>query len=226
MTDLEKIYNEGKGPQFEAVEQETVVKTIFNAEDEKMIAHLLKKCMGLADTDRMPDGMIETPHRVLKAWTEMFASGYMVNPDEYLKKTFDVDKGTPEENGAATNGIVYVSFDLVSQCEHHILPFFGKAHIFYIPDKKVVGLSKIPRMARAWGHRFQIQEQLTQQIAGSIERVIHPLGVMVILEDFMHTCVSFRGALEKNSRTTTSVVRGVFDTDSIARAEALALMKK
>ena len=227
MTNL--FYKSGK-PEFDITEKEEVVKNIFNQEDEEMFAHLLKKCMGLTDEDNLPDGMIETPHRIAKYWTECFASGYMKDPQDYLRKTFDVNRGNEETGYDAQHGMVVCKFKLFSQCEHHIAPMGtykddSWVYVAYIPGKKVVGLSKIPRMARGYARRFQIQEQLGEQIADALEKVLKPKGVYVMLKDFTHSCVVTRGVKSENGTTTTSVIRGVFATDEKARMEALALMR-
>lgn len=228
MTNLN--YKNGK-PQFEITEQEVEVKNIFNKEDENMFAHLLKKCMGLTDEDELPDGMIETPHRIAKYWTECFASGYMKDPKDYLKKTFDVNRGNEyPENVGCQHGMVVCKFKLFSQCEHHIATMGtfkddSWVYVAYIPGKKVVGLSKIPRMARGYARRFQIQEQLGEQIADALIDVLKPVGVYVMLKDFTHTCVATRGVKSENATTTTSVIRGCFETDEKARMEALSLMR-
>ena len=185
MTNL--TYKNGK-PEYKATEYEIEIKNIFNKEDEAMIAHLLKKCMGMTDEDELPDGMVETPHRVAKYWTECFASGYMKDPKLYLKKTFDVERATKDELGEFTHGIVVCKFKLFSQCEHHIAPFGtykdnSWVYIAYIPGKKVVGLSKIPRMARGYAKRFQIQEQLGEQIADAMMEVLETLGAYVYMKD-------------------------------------------
>lgn len=227
MTDLE--YKKGK-PTFDAVEKVEEISNIFNKEDERMFEHLLKKCMGLTDEDVLPDGMIETPHRMAKYWTECFASGYMKDPKLYLARRFDVDRGTAEERGLYTHGIVVCKFKLFSQCEHHIAPFGtynpdSWVYVAYIPGEKVVGLSKIPRMARGYAHRFQIQEQLGEQIADAMVEMLNPLGVYVYMKDITHSCVVTRGVKSESGTTSTSVLRGCFCEDKAAREEALSLMR-
>lgn len=228
MTNL--TYKNGS-PVYTITEKEVEVKNIFNEEDEKMFEHLFKKCMGLTDDDVLPDGMLETPHRVAKYWTECFASGYMVDPKIYLKKTFDVNRGNEINNDSdVQHGMVVCKFKLYSQCEHHCASFGtyrddSWVYVAYIPDEKVVGLSKIPRMARAYAHRFQIQEQLGEQIADALVDVLKPKGVYVMMKDLTHSCVVTRGVKSENSTTTTSVLRGVFEIDEKARVEALSLMR-
>src|SRR5574344_66692 len=223
--------NLGYKPEFEVTEEEVTVKNIFNLEDEKMIGHLLKKCMGLSDQDSLPEGMIESPHRIAKYWTEHMASGYIEDPKKHLLKTFDIGEGTVEDTGEFTRGMVVSKFKLFSTCEHHQAVFgnFDKdswTYVIYIPGKRVVGLSKIPRMARGYAHRFQLQERLSENIADAMMEVLQPKGVTVVMKNATHTCVAVRGAKAESATTTTSVMRGCFETDSEARAEALALIKE
>lgn len=223
-------YKNGK-PQYEATEEVTTVQNIFSKEDEDMFAHLLKKTMGLTDKDELPDGMKETPHRLAKYWTEAFATGYMHDPKEHLKKTFDVERGTANElsNSYFNTGIVICKFKLFSQCEHHIAPFGtykddSWVYVAYIPKNKVVGLSKIPRMAREYAHRFQIQEQLGEQICDAIVEVLDPVACAVVMKDITHSCVAIRGVKSEDATTTSSVLRGAFIKEPDARAELFSLI--
>lgn len=218
-------------PKFEVTEREEVVKNIFNEEDEKMFAHLLKKAMGRDDSQDLPEGMRETPHRLAKYWTEAFAQGYLKDPVDHLKKTFAVEEHMTSEfvGDKYTNGIVVCKFKLYSHCEHHIAPFGtykdnSWVYVAYIPDKLVVGLSKIPRMARGFAQRFQIQEKLTQDICDALQNKLKPQGVMVVMKDISHSCVAIRGVKSEDATTTTSCVRGVFADNPAARQEALGLM--
>lgn len=223
-------YKNGK-PQYETTEEVTTIQNIFNKEDEDMFAHLLKKTMGLTDEDELPDGMKETPHRLAKYWTEAFATGYMHDPKEHLKKTFDVERGTAKElsNSYFTTGIVICKFKLFSQCEHHIAPFGtykddSWVYVAYIPKNKVVGLSKIPRMAREYAHRFQIQEQLGEQICDALVDVLDPVACAVVMKDITHSCVAVRGVKSEDATTTSSVLRGAFIKEPDARAELFSLI--
>lgn len=231
---MKQIKYKNGTPVYERTEEEVEVKNIFNKEDEAMFAHLLKKTMGLTDEEELPDGMKETPHRLAKYWTEAFASGYMVDPKRHLKKLFDVERGNEAQTGINPSnyfntGIVVCKFKLFSQCEHHIAPFGtykddSWAYVAYIPKQKVVGLSKIPRMAREYAHRFQIQEQLGEQIADAIQEVLDPIGVAVVFKDFTHSCVVTRGVKSEDATTTSSVVRGAFADKPEARAELFSLI--
>ena len=223
-------YKNGK-PQYETTEEVTTIQNIFNKEDEDMFAHLLKKTMGLTDEDELPDGMKETRHQHANKWAEAFATGYMHDPKEHLKKTFDVERGTAKElsNSYFTTGIVICKFKLFSQCEHHIAPFGtykddSWVYVAYIPKNKVVGLSKIPRMAREYAHRFQIQEQLGEQICDALVDVLDPVACAVVMKDITHSCVAVRGVKSEDATTTSSVLRGAFIKEPDARAELFSLI--
>ncbi len=146
------------------------------------------------------DGLIKTPKRVAKAFEEI-CSGYFKDPKEVLNDAlFD----------STNNEMVVVrNIEFYSMCEHHILPFFGRVHVAYIPDKKVVGLSKIPRMVEVFARRLQIQEQLTEQIADAIMDVVKPKGVGVVIHA-RHMCMEMRGVKTKHSYTSSSALRGIF----------------
>ena len=146
------------------------------------------------------EGLIKTPKRVAKAFEEI-CSGYSKNPKEVLNDAlFD----------STNNEMVVVrNIEFYSMCEHHILPFFGRVHVAYIPDKKVVGLSKIPRMVEIFARRLQIQEQLTEQIADAIMEVVKPKGVGVVIHA-RHMCMEMRGVKTKHSYTSSSTLRGLF----------------
>jgi len=162
------------------------------------------------DPDR--EGLIETPDRVARMCGDMFG-GSGEDPGDHLSRQF-----------AAPNSELVIEKDIVfySTCEHHLLPFFGKAHIMYIPDGKVAGLSKIPRTVEVYARRLQIQEQLTVQIADAIESSLSPKGVMVVIEA-EHTCMTMRGVKKPGSRTVTIATRGLF-VDDLERQKMLLEM--
>lgn len=215
----------------------TTTKNIFNEEDEKMMEHLIRKMLGLSDDVELDANLKETPHRVLKRWTEM-TEGYRTDPKAYLDKVFPVnspnmadDLGSRHFDDAATSakyaqGMVVVSTDAWSNCVHHLAPMHGRIDIVYIPKDKVVGLSKIVRMAKMYGRRLNLQEGWQDNIADAMMEKLDALGVMVRIADCIHSCVAQRGVAEQTSRTTTSCVRGIFAENEAARAEALALMDK
>jgi GTP cyclohydrolase IA len=165
------------------------------------------------DPDR--EGLRETPDRVLRSYAEHFA-GYSQDPSEYLSKTF-----TEVED---YNELVLVSdIEVFSHCEHHLVPFVGRAHVAYIPDGRVVGLSKLARVVDVFAKRLQVQEKLTAQISGAIAHHLEPLGVAVIMQ-CQHFCMCYRGVRKPGSWTTTSKLHGLFLSDHSARTELLTLI--
>ncbi|WP_456480099.1 GTP cyclohydrolase I FolE [Nautilia sp.] len=150
------------------------------------------------DTNR--EGLVKTPKRVAKSF-EYICSGYFKDPKEVLNDA--LFESTNNEM------VVVRNIEFYSLCEHHILPFFGRVHVAYIPDKKVVGLSKIPRMVNVFARRLQIQEQLTEQIADAIMDVVQPKGVGVVIHA-RHMCMEMRGVETKHSYTSSSALRGIF----------------
>ncbi|MDN5857286.1 MAG: GTP cyclohydrolase I FolE [Pseudonocardia sp.] len=166
------------------------------------------------DPDR--EGLRETPARVARAYEEIFA-GLYTEPDEVLRKTF---------NEHHQELILVRDIPMFSTCEHHLVPFHGHAHVGYIPnaDGKVTGLSKIARLVDLYARRPQVQERLTAQVADAIARRLDPRGVMVVIEA-EHLCMGMRGIRKPGARTTTSAVRGIFQSSPSSRAEALALIR-
>lgn len=221
---------------YEVTETTTVTKNIFNAEDEKMMEHLIRKMLGLSADAELDDNLKETPHRVLKLWTEM-TEGYRTDPKSYLDKVFPVnspnmadDAGERHFNEAETdhmyaNGIVVVSTDAWSNCVHHLAPMHCRVDVAYIPKDKVVGLSKIVRMVKMFGRRLNLQEGWQNNIADAMMEKLEAVGVAVRIVG-IHSCVAMRGAAEQTSKTASSCVRGLFSTDAAARAEAFELMDK
>jgi len=166
--------------------------------------------------DENREGLQETPRRVIDAMLEHF-SGYKDDPEEHLLKTFEEVEGYDE--------IVLVSdIDLHSHCEHHLVPFVGRAHVAYIPDGKVVGLSKLARVVDGYAKRLQVQEKLTMQIAQAIENVLNPAGVAVIIQ-CQHFCMCHRGVHKPNSWTTTSKLTGAFLNNASSRSELFQLIE-
>lgn len=165
------------------------------------------------DPDR--EGLRATPERVARMYQEVF-SGLWEDPGEHLRSTFEADH----------DELVLVrDIDLFSICEHHLLPWFGKAHVAYIPgaDRRVTGLSKLARLVEGYARRPQVQERLTSQVADAIVEVLQPQGVLVVVEA-EHLCMSMRGVRKPVAQTVTSAVRGHFLTSSAARAEVLSLI--
>ena len=147
------------------------------------------------------EGVIDTPKRVLNAYDEFF-EGYDKSPDEYLSRTFEEVEGYDEI-------VVVKNVRLESHCEHHMVPIIGKAHVAYIPDKRVVGISKLARVVDIYGRRLQTQETLTAQIADSIQRVLEPKGVAVVV-DAAHQCMTTRGVRKVETSTVTGRLMGLF----------------
>lgn len=161
------------------------------------------------------EGLQKTPERVARAYQEML-SGYDQNPEEYLKTVF--------HEGACKEMVVLKNIEFTSFCEHHILPFMGHVIIGYIPNEKVVGISKLARVVDLFAKRLQIQERMTTQIADCIDKILAPKGVMVIIKS-KHLCIACRGANKKDSVMITSAIRGIFETDPQPRTELLDLVR-
>jgi GTP cyclohydrolase I len=173
----------------------------------KLLAHL--------GDDPEREGLVDTPRRVLSAMKEHFR-GYEEDPVAHLSRTFSEVEGYDE--------LVLISdIEIYSHCEHHVVPFVGKAHVAYIPDGKVVGLSKIARVVDTFAKRLQVQEKLTAQIANTINQTLTPQGTAVILQ-CQHFCMCYRGVRKPGSWTTTSRLTGCFLEDEAARMELLTLI--
>lgn len=169
-----------------------------------------------AGDDPEREGLLETPKRVAKSYRELF-SGYQSDPREYLARTF-------EEVGGYDELVVLRDIRLVSFCEHHMLPFLGKAHIGYLPSDRVVGISKLARVVQGFGRRLQIQEKLTAEIADAIQEILQPRGVGVVIES-EHSCMTMRGVNTPGSRLTTSRLTGVVRDDPRTRQEFLEFVR-
>jgi GTP cyclohydrolase IA len=175
----------------------------------------VRALLGLLGDDPSREGLLDTPARYVRALEEHFA-GYRQNAAEHLDRTFDEVQGYDE--------LVLVSdIEVYSHCEHHMVPFVGRAHVGYIPKGRVVGLSKLARVIDVFAKRLQVQEKLTVQIAQAIEESLRPHGVAVVLQ-CQHFCMCYRGVRKPGSWTTTSRLRGIFLHDSAARIELLTLL--
>jgi GTP cyclohydrolase I len=176
---------------------------------------LIRKLLAELGEDPEREGLLNTPKRVAKAY-EFLTSGYRADIDQVLNNAlFTVDY---------SEMVIVRDIDFYSLCEHHLLPFFGKCHVAYIPSTKVIGLSKIPRLVDVFARRLQVQERLTRQIADTIRDAIAPLGVAVVVEA-THLCMSMRGVEKQNSFAVTSAMVGVFREQSRTRMEFLELIK-
>jgi GTP cyclohydrolase I len=165
------------------------------------------------DPDR--EGLLGTPDRVARAYEEFFA-GYAEDPIEYLQRTFEEVDGYDEM-------VVLRDIRLESHCEHHMVPIIGKAHVAYLPDKRVVGISKLARIVEVYGRRLQIQEKLTAQVANTIQTVLQPRGVAVVVEA-AHECMTTRGVHKSGVTMVTSRMLGAFREDPMTRREFLAMI--
>ena len=179
---------------------------------EELIRELLKEI----GEDPSREGLDRTPARVAKAWAYL-TSGYRQDVHQVLNEALFTEE--------YDEMVVVKDIDLYSLCEHHLLPFFGKAHVAYLPKDRVVGLSKIPRLVDAFARRLQVQERLTVQIAHALQDAIHPRGVGVVIEA-MHLCMIMRGVEKQNSVAVTSCMLGGFRDQHQTREEFLSLIKK
>jgi GTP cyclohydrolase I len=181
-------------------------ETEFQGLVRRMLSHLGE------DPDR--DGLLRTPERVEKSM-RFLTHGYELSvADAIGDAVFDEDHH---------NMVLVKDIEMYSMCEHHLLPFFGKVHVAYIPNGKIVGLSKLPRVVEIFARRLQVQERLTEQIAGAIMEVLEPQGVGVVIEA-AHLCMMMRGVEKQNSKTVTSAMKGVFLDDLGTREEFLRLV--
>jgi GTP cyclohydrolase IA len=180
-----------------------------------MMQDLVKQLLAKLHEDPTREGLVDTPKRVEQA-LKFLTSGYTANIDEVLNNAlFTVDY---------SEMVIVKDIDFYSLCEHHMLPFFGKCHIAYIPSTRVIGLSKIPRLVDVFSRRLQVQERLTNQIADTISDKIAPLGVAVVIEA-THLCMSMRGVQKQNSFAVTSAMLGAFRNNARTRMEFLELIK-
>jgi GTP cyclohydrolase I len=182
------------------------------ASTQELYRELLRR-MG-EDPDR--DGLLKTPERMEKSMA-FLTRGYTMDVTAVLHDAlFDVDYDEM---------VIVKDIEFFSQCEHHLLPFFGKAHIAYVPNGKVIGLSKIPRLVDVFARRLQVQERLTRQVSEAIQEAINPQGVAVILEA-QHLCMMMRGVEKQHSSTVTSAMLGVFKEQAQTRSEFLSLVRR
>ena len=185
-----------------------------NTERTKAIADKMREIIALMGEDTRRDGLVRTPERIGEAM-QFLTKGYREDPDAILRSALFTED--------YKQMVVVKDIDFYSLCEHHLLPFFGKAHVAYIPNGKVTGLSKIARIVDVYARRFQIQERMTTQIKECIQRTLNPLGVMVVIEA-EHLCMQMRGVQKQHSITTTSDFTGAFNRQE-TREEFLRLIK-
>jgi GTP cyclohydrolase I len=181
---------------------------------EKAFEDAVKTMMDYVGEDPLREGLLDTPKRVRKSY-EFIYGGYKEDPEAILKKALFTSSNDEM--------VLVKDIEFYSTCEHHLLPIIGRVHVAYIPDGKVVGLSKIPRVVNVFARRMQIQEQLTEQIADAIMDTITPKGVAVVIQA-RHMCMEMRGVEKINSTTTSSTLRGLFKSDQKTRAEFFSLI--
>lgn len=183
---------------------------------QKNIEKITEKLLEEIGEDPKREGLLKTPSRVAKAW-EFFSKGYNQSLEELINNAIF--------NEDARDMVIVRDIEFFSLCEHHLLPFFGKAHVGYIPNGKVIGLSKIPRIIDMFARRLQVQERLTHQIADALKNVLDPKGVAVVLEG-RHMCMQMRGVEKQNSFAATSAMSGQFKKSAETRSEFLAITNR
>lgn len=183
--------------------------------EEKQAEEHIKQVLEYIGEDTGREGLLETPKRIRKAYDEVF-SGYKQNPKDLMKVFHD---------GSCKEMVILKNCEFYSMCEHHMFPFFGHISIGYIPNGKVIGISKLARLVDCFAKRMQIQERMTSQIADTIMQELNALGVIVVCEG-VHFCMRSRGVKKQDASMVTSAVRGVFAEDPKARSEFLSLIKQ
>ena len=177
---------------------------------------LVRRMLALLGEDPEREGLLRTPERVERSLSWL-TRGYGMSVEEVV--------GGALFREAHDNMVVVRDIDVYSLCEHHLLPFFGRVHVAYIPDGRIVGLSKLPRVVEVFARRLQVQERLTEQVAAALEEVLRPRGVGVVMEA-SHLCMMMRGVEKQNSTTVTSAMRGVFLHDLRTREEFLRMLER
>jgi GTP cyclohydrolase I len=193
---------------------DAVVQETTEGIDTMHLENIVYETLQVIGENPEREGLLRTPHRVAKAW-EFLTQGYSMDIEQVLNNAIFEER--------YDEMVVVKDIDFFSLCEHHMLPFFGKAHIAYIPNGKIVGLSKLPRIVEVFARRLQVQERMTQQIAETIQKYLKPQGVAVVTEA-SHMCMMMRGVEKQNSSTTASAMLGVFKSQSDTRAEFMNLI--
>ena len=183
--------------------------------DHKKLQEITKLLLSEIGEDPTRAGLINTPERVAKAW-DFFSQGYRANVEEIVNGAiFEED---------CSEMVIVRDIEFFSMCEHHMIPFFGRCHVGYLSNKKIIGLSKIPRIVDAFSQRLQVQERLTSQIAETLMDILDPIGVGVVMEG-RHLCMQMRGVEKQNSFATTSAMLGQFRDSAETRSEFLSIIR-
>ena len=183
--------------------------------DHKKLKEITKSLLSEIGEDPTRAGLINTPERVAKAW-DFFSQGYRANVQEIVNGAiFEED---------CSEMVIVRDIEFFSMCEHHMIPFFGRCHVGYLSNKKIIGLSKIPRIVDAFSQRLQVQERLTSQIAETLMDILDPIGVGVVMEG-RHLCMQMRGVEKQNSFATTSAMLGQFRDSAETRSEFLSIIR-
>jgi GTP cyclohydrolase I len=188
---------------------------LYNDEITKHLAEHYEDVLRQIGEDPTREGLLKTPERMAKAM-QFLTHGYGLDPDEIIQQAIFHEE--------YSEMVIVKDIDVYSMCEHHMLPFFGKAHIAYIPDGKIVGLSKLPRIVDAYARRLQVQERLTIEIRDCVQRTLNPKGVAVVIE-CSHMCMQMRGVQKQNSVTTSSAYTGLFMKNETTRKEFINLVQ-
>ena len=183
--------------------------------DQDKVQSIITDLLTEIGEDPIREGLLSTPKRVAKAY-EFLTSGYHTDMAKIMNKAIFIEK--------YDEMVIVKNIDFYSLCEHHMLPFYGKVHVAYLPDGKIIGLSKIPRIVELFSRRLQVQERMTQQIADTLKEYLSPRGVGVVTEAY-HMCMMMRGVEKQNSSATASAMHGIFKTDARTRAEFLNLIR-
>ena len=192
-----------------------LAENVYDDEVTEVLSESFKTIIDKLGEDSNREGLLKTPERAAKAM-QFLTHGYDLDADEILNQAIFHEE--------YSEMVIVKDIEVYSLCEHHMLPFFGKAHVAYIPDGKIVGLSKIPRVVDAFSRRLQVQERLTLEIRDAIQRVLNPKGVAVVIEA-SHMCMQMRGVQKQNSVTTSSAFTGLFMTNDSTRKEFINLIQ-
>lgn len=195
------------------------IEPLISAADEKQevpgLRALTQDWLGAIGEDPEREGLLKTPHRVAKAWGFLTAGYHKSLQEAVGDAVFEAD---------GSEMVIVKDIEFYSMCEHHMLPFYGRAHIAYIPDGKILGLSKFARIVDLYSRRLQVQERITTQVADAVQDLLAPKGVAVMMEG-VHLCMAMRGVQKQNSSTSTSAMRGLFKSDARTRAEFMSAVQ-